>query len=73
MLCLLNQRIRNVVVCVVSIQKFKLSHSYHITPGSEEERDFPIAYNILMHKDLHQVTYTHFMGDNLILSWPSHE
>ena len=35
--------------------KFKSSMGYILTPMNNEEAEFPIAYNILMHRDLEQV------------------
>ncbi len=34
---------------------FKQSHGYHLTAGTQEEAEFPIAFNIIMHKDFNQV------------------
>ncbi len=34
---------------------FTRQHGYHLKPISTEEAEFPIAFNILMHKDLTQV------------------
>ena len=34
---------------------FKQQHGYHLKSVSQEEAEFPIAFNILMHKDLTQV------------------
>lgn len=35
--------------------QFKLTRGYHISVGSLEEKEYPIAYNLLIHQDLDQV------------------
>ena len=36
-------------------EEFRLRRGYHMTPLNEEESEFPIAYNIIMHRHVVQV------------------
>ncbi len=36
-------------------ERFKRARGYHLQPVSQEEAEFPIAFNIIMHKDASQV------------------
>ena len=38
----------------VGCNYFEVMQGYHVTPVSQEEAEFPIAFNILMHKDVLQ-------------------
>ena len=38
-------------------QAYKANLGYHTKAASQNEADFPIAYNILTHKDVHQIEF----------------
>ena len=39
----------------VDCARYRLSHGFHMEAVSPEEADFPIAFNIIMHRDIQQI------------------